>query len=88
MGRYIARRLLILPFVLIGLSLMIFIMLQFLTPVERAALYVNNPPRTRQALQEIIQTYGLNQPIYIQYWNWLDGIFHGNLGWSKPPACL
>ncbi|MCL4560304.1 MAG: ABC transporter permease [Chloroflexi bacterium] len=83
MGRYITRRLLILPFVLIGLSLMIFIMLQFLTPVERAALYVNNPPRTPEALQSIIQTYGLNQPIYVQYWNWLDGIFHGNLGWSK-----
>jgi peptide/nickel transport system permease protein len=82
MVTYIVRRLLILPFVLIGLSIMIFVMLQFLDPVERAVLYVNSPPKTAEALQAIIVKYGLNQPVYVQYWDWLDRILHGNFGWS------
>lgn len=83
MTRYIVRRLLILPVVLIGLSVLIFGMLQMLDPVERAALYVTSPPKTLAALAEIIQKYGLDQPIYLQYIHWLNQVIHGNLGWSK-----
>lgn len=83
MVNYIIRRLIALPFVLLGLSIMIFGMLQFLSPIERASLYVSNPPRTQAALNEIIHKYGFDQPIYVQYWNWLDNVLHGNLGWSK-----
>jgi ABC-type dipeptide/oligopeptide/nickel transport system permease component len=81
--RYIIRRLLILPIVLIGLSVLIFAMLQMLDPIERAALYVSNPPKNPAALAQIVQKYGLDQPIYDQYYHWLDGVVHGNLGWSK-----
>jgi peptide/nickel transport system permease protein len=74
---------LVLPIVIIGLSLLIFGMLQLLDPVERAALYVTNIPKTPEALQAIIDKYGLDQPIYVQYWHWITNIAHGNLGWSK-----
>lgn len=83
MSAYIIRRLFILPIILLGLSVLIFGMLQALNPVERAALYVTSPPKTPDALQAIIQKYGLDQPIYVQYWHWLDNVFHGNLGWSQ-----
>jgi peptide/nickel transport system permease protein len=83
MSAYIIRRLLILPIILLGLSVLIFGMLQALNPVERAALYVTSPPKTPDALQAIIQKYGLDQPIYVQYWHWLDNVVHGNLGWSQ-----
>ncbi len=83
MVNYIIRRLLILPLVLFGLSLLIFAMLMLLSPVERAALYVTSVPKNPAAIQEIIQKYGLNQPIYDQYGHWIDNVFHGNLGWSK-----
>jgi peptide/nickel transport system permease protein len=26
---------------------------------------------------------GLDQPVPVQYWKWLDGTLHGNLGWSS-----
>lgn len=68
---------------LFGLSLLIFGMLQLLDPIERAALYVTSPPKTPDALQAVIQKYGLDQPLYIQYWVWLKGVLHGSLGWSK-----
>ena len=80
---YIGRRLLILPVVLLGLSLLIFGMLQMLDPAERASLYVSSPPKNPAALAEIITKYGLDQPIYIQYFRWLDRLVHGDLGWSK-----
>jgi peptide/nickel transport system permease protein len=83
MSKYFIRRLLILPLVILGLSVLIFGMLMMLDPVERAALYVTNIPKNPDAIQAIIDKYGLNQPIYIQYGHWLDNILHGNLGWSK-----
>ena len=83
MTRYVIRRLLILPIVLIGLSVLIFAMLQMLDPVERAALYVSSPPKNPSALADIIQKYGLDQPIYLQYVHWLNRVVHGDLGWSK-----
>jgi peptide/nickel transport system permease protein len=83
MTRYIIRRLLILPFVLFGLSLIIFGMLMLLSPVERAALYVTSVPKNPVAIQEIINKYGLDQPIYEQYGRWVGNLLHGNFGWSK-----
>lgn len=83
MINYIIRRILILPIVLIGISILIFAMLSTLTPIERATLYISSPPRTASAMQQIIQTYGLDKPIYVQYWNWVKEVLHGNLGWSK-----
>jgi peptide/nickel transport system permease protein len=83
MSRYIIRRLLILPIVMLGLSMLIFAMLQLLDPVERATLYVTSPPKNPRALAEIIQKYGLDQPIYVQYARWLGQVLHGDLGWSK-----
>ncbi len=83
MGRFIIRRLLILPIVLFGLSLIIFGMISFLSPGERATLYITQPPKTQAALDLVIKTYGLDKPLPVQYWNWLSNILHGNLGYSK-----
>ncbi len=73
MTAYIIRRLLLLPLLLVGVTVMIFGMLQFLSPVERSALYVRDIPHTEGAIAGIIKRYGLDEPIYIQYWRWLVG---------------
>jgi peptide/nickel transport system permease protein len=83
MTSYIIRRLLILPIVLFGLSLVIFGMISFLEPGERAALYITQPPRTQAALELVIKTYGLDQPLPVQYVQWLGRTLHGDLGFSK-----
>lgn len=95
MTAYIIRRLLLLPVLLIGVTLIIFGMLQFLSPVERSALYVRDIPHTEGAIEGIIKRYGLDEPLYIQYWRWLvgridpvnnqrvGGILRGDLGWSR-----
>jgi peptide/nickel transport system permease protein len=95
MTAYIIRRLLLLPVLLIGVTIIIFGMLQFLTPVERSALYVRDIPHTEGAINGIIKRYGLDEPLYIQYWRWLvgridpvnnqriGGILRGDFGWSR-----
>ncbi len=82
MTAFIARRLLLLPFVGVGVSILIFMLLQFLTPAMRASLYITDP-RQIGAIPSIIQKYHLDQPVYVQYWGWLSQVLHGDLGWSQ-----
>lgn len=92
---YIIRRLLLLPLLLVGVTILIFGMLQFLSPVERSALYVRDIPHTQGAMAGVIKRYGLDEPLYVQYWHWLvgridpvtdkrvGGILRGDLGYSR-----
>lgn len=95
MTNYIIRRLLLMPLLLFGVTVIIFLMLTALSPVDRSALYVRDIPKNPAALDGIIKRYGLDQPIYVQYWNWLvgrtdpqsgewvKGILGGNFGYSR-----
>jgi ABC-type dipeptide/oligopeptide/nickel transport system permease component len=82
MTAFIVRRLLLLPLVALGVSMLIFLLLQFLTPAMRASLYIHDPKQLN-ALPEIIQKYHLDQPVYVQYWDWFGQVLHGDLGWSE-----
>jgi peptide/nickel transport system permease protein len=95
MVTYIIRRLLLVPVLLIGVTILIFGMLQLLTPVERSALYVRDIPKNEKAIEGIIRKYGLDLPLHIQYWRWLvgtkdqlsgeriGGILFGDFGYSR-----
>jgi peptide/nickel transport system permease protein len=95
MTTYIIRRLLLVPLLLFGVTVLIFGMLQFLGPVERSALYVRDIPKNQNAINGIIKKYGLDKPIYVQYWRWLvgqvdplthtriGGIIFGDFGYSR-----
>jgi peptide/nickel transport system permease protein len=95
MTSYILRRLLLLPVLLFGVTVLIFVMLSFLGPAERASLYVRDIPKTAGAMDGIIRRYGLNDPLPVQYWRWLvgsvdpvtgntvGGILRGDFGYSK-----
>jgi peptide/nickel transport system permease protein len=82
MTAYIIRRLLIMPIIIFGVTILIFGMLQLLGPYDRASLYVQDVPRRAGALDEIIEKYGLDDPIPIQYFRWLGKVARGDLGWS------
>lgn len=94
MTAYIVRRLLVLPIILLGVSILIFSMLMLLSPMERAALYVRDIPHTKDAVARLIRKYGLDDPMHTQYWRWMvgskdadtgevrGGILRGDFGWS------
>ena len=95
MTNYIIRRLLMVPLLLIGVTLIIFVMLQLLGPVERSALYVRDFPKNDKQIQGIITRYGLDNPFLTQYGIWLfgvkdpvsgerdGGILFGDFGYSR-----
>jgi len=79
---YIIRRLLLLIPVLFGVTIFIFAITMLFSPIERASLYVTDA-RQMTNIPAIIQTYGLDQPFWVQYGNWMSEVFSGNLGWSR-----
>jgi len=81
MSAFILRRLLFLVFVLIGVSLLIFGIMMTFSPERRAAVFVNTPQQAED-IPNLIQLYGLNDPIYIQYSRWLKSFLTGHMGWS------
>lgn len=95
MFAYITRRLLLLPVLIFGVTILIFALLSLLTPYERASLYVTDIPKRQGAIEGIIEKYGLDDPIYIQYYYWMvgrkdadtgeikGGVLRGDLGFSK-----
>lgn len=84
MIQYILKRLAFLPVLLLLLSVLIFSMVMFLSPYERLAVFLPNPETASAnvSFEELITRYGLDQPFYVQYGNWLKEVFKGNLGWS------
>jgi peptide/nickel transport system permease protein len=72
----IARRVLLSLPVAIGVVTIIFLALSAMTPTMRLAYYVgSNPARLNKELTEIaIHNYGLDQPIWMQYVDWLKKI--------------
>jgi len=81
---YIARRLILLIFVLLGVTILIFAITMLVPPDTRAMLYVRNIQHTSpDQLRKVAQKYGLYDPFYKQYFNWLQQVLQGNLGFSK-----
>ena len=80
---YIIRRLLMLPIIVFGVTILIFTMMSFLDPAQRASLYVQSIPKGVGEIDEIIEKYGLDDPIPVQYFRWLNGVLRGDLGFSK-----
>ena len=95
MVNYIIRRLLLMPVLLFGVTVLIFVMMSFLQPTERLALYVRDFPKNENAVPALIKKYDFDKPIYVQYWNWLvgkvdqatgvraGGVLFGKFGYSR-----
>lgn len=79
---YVIRRVLLIIPTLIGVTLLIFAVIQLFSPVQRATLYVTDPKQIG-AIPDIIEAYGLDDPVYVQYFTWMRQVLGGNLGYSQ-----
>ncbi len=80
MLKYIIRRLLISIPVLLGVTVVAYFIMT-LAPGNAVDMLVD-PGLTPEAIQLQKKALGLDQPVHIQYIRWLDGVLHGNLGYS------
>lgn len=76
---YLIRRLVLLPFIMLGVSVVVFTLTRFTgSPV---GIYAT-PNMTPDEVAALEARYLLDQPIPVQYGAWLGGLFQGDLGWS------
>jgi peptide/nickel transport system permease protein len=80
MGSYLVKRLLMLPPVLLGVTVIVFLVMA-LIPGD-PALAILGTYATPANLAQVRLELGLNHPLPIRYLFWLDALLHGNLGWS------
>lgn len=80
---YIIRRLLVLPILIIGVSIVVFV----LTRVGGSpiGIYLSHE-MTPAEVAEIQARFGLDQPMWVQYLQWGKGILTGDFGWSGVAA--
>jgi oligopeptide transport system permease protein len=79
MGRYVARRLLLTIPVLLGASFLIFAMVYAL-PGDPIRALGGDRPISPAVVAELRERFHLNDPLYVQYWEYLKGLFQGDLG--------
>jgi oligopeptide transport system permease protein len=79
MGRYIARRLLLTIPVLIGASFLIFAMVYAL-PGDPIRALGGDRPLSPAVVEVLREQFHLDDPLYVQYWEYVRGLFTGDLG--------
>ncbi|RBY79531.1 ABC transporter permease [Geodermatophilus sp. TF02-6] len=79
MGRYVARRLLLTIPVLLGASFLIFAMVYAL-PGDPIRALGGDRPLSPAVVAELRERFHLDEPLWAQYWEYLKGLFQGDLG--------
>ena len=77
---YVARRLLQVVPVLVGISVVVFLTMK-LVPGDQAEALLG-PQATPEGVAQIRRTLGLDQPLYVQYARWAWRAMHGDFGYS------
>jgi peptide/nickel transport system permease protein len=81
MGRYVARRILQAVPLLFVITVISFLILR-LAPGGPLAAYEANPNVTSEDIERLRAALGLDQPLYLQYVNWLAQFVQGDWGYS------
>jgi peptide/nickel transport system permease protein len=82
MGSYIARRLLLLVPVLIGVSIVTFLLIHLLPGSALDILIGTDQQMTYEQKAQLRHEYGFDAPLPVQYVKWANHILHGDLGAS------
>jgi len=78
---YLARRILFSIPVLFGVSIVVFAIMHSVgNPVQ--IMLANNPGITEEVIRHLEKYYGLDKPLWYQYWLWLWNFLHFDLGIS------
>lgn len=83
MYRYVIRRTVTMVFVMFGVSVLTYLLL-FIAPGNPAelALRAQNVDPTQEAVKQFREQHSLNEPIPVQYANWMWDTLHGDFGRS------
>lgn len=77
---YLAKRLVLMGFSMIAVATILFLLFR-LSPGNPASVVVT-PSMPAETREQILRDFGLNQPLYVQYYLYMQNLFVGNLGVS------
>ncbi|HLR46325.1 MAG TPA: ABC transporter permease, partial [Deinococcales bacterium] len=86
---YTVRRLLDLVFVLLGVSVLVFLMLRLIPGDAVAIMLGANTDITPERIENLRRSLGLHLPLHEQYLQWLGGVLQGDFGksiWTGRPV--
>src|SRR5262245_48682260 len=78
--RYVIKRILVVPLLLIGISAVLFATMHLIPGGPEAMLA--GPDVDPSVVEELRASLGLGRPVYVQYAKWLTEASHGNFGVS------
>ena len=86
MLRYLVGRMITMAVTLVVISMLVFIIIK-LPPGDYLTTHIEELKAQGESVDHariefLRQRYGLDQPTYVQYWNWASGLLRGDLGWS------
>jgi peptide/nickel transport system permease protein len=93
---FIARRLAIAVLTLLVISVLAFVIIQ-LPPGDYLTSYIarlqsQGDPTSQELIDALREQYGLDKPLYIQYFKWIGGVLQGDFGmsleWGEPVSKL
>ena len=82
MVKFVIRRMLVMIPQLFLLSLIIFILAKQMPGDAVTGAFMGNPNVTDEQVEKIREQYGLNDPWYVQYGEWVGKAVKGDLGQS------
>lgn len=81
MLKYIARRLLIMIPIMLGITVLVY-MIASMCPGSPLTMLLQDPQISAADIEAARARYGLDQPVIVQYFRWLQNCLSGNLGYS------
>lgn len=81
MLKYIARRLLIMIPIMLGITVLVYIIAS-MCPGSPLTMLLQDPQVSAADIEAARVRYGLDQPVIVQYFRWLKNCLSGNLGYS------
>jgi peptide/nickel transport system permease protein len=81
MTRYLVARLVSFVPVVVGVSLLVFLMLH-IVPGDPVSVLVGDAPVSAAELERLREQYGLNDPLYVQYGRFIGNALRGDFGRS------
>lgn len=87
--RFLLIRLIDLLVVLLGVSVIVFLMIRMIPGDAVAIMLGANTEVTPDRIQELERRLGLDQPVLVQYAQWMAGVVRGDLGtsiWTGRPV--
>ena len=73
MGQYVAKRVLLMVPVLLGISILTFVFMRILPGDVLDVMYAGSPLSV-QDIAKIRHQLGMDKPMPVQYWDWISGL--------------